>query len=234
MSTSSRESINDWDEEGVSAWLSEIGLPQYQEKIKGATLSGLHPSIRRSISIAAHSISGDILAVLDHEGLKEIGIHSVGQRLSILKEVYHLKVAQGIPIEASDYVPPCNYTSLSLILVLSLTPPSRGRRDSRPLIGTRLGNFNGPTQVPSQSLAALRLTYRDRLLDERLRLLEEENKRLSDSLQLCLAELKNNANGTNKVGLRAFRQAVERGADAYLHIAFSTSARDEFAKTAFF
>lgn len=58
-----------------------------------------------------HRISGDILSVLDHEGLREVGVHSVGQRLAILKEVYHLKVAHGVPIEPEHYVPPCEQFS---------------------------------------------------------------------------------------------------------------------------
>lgn len=44
---------------------------------------------------------------MDAESLKEIGIETIGQRLAILKAVYHLKVAQQIPIESDHYVPPC-------------------------------------------------------------------------------------------------------------------------------
>jgi protein STE50 len=35
-----------------------------------------------------------------------MGIASVGHRLTILKNVYDLKVNQDIPIEPDDYVPP--------------------------------------------------------------------------------------------------------------------------------
>lgn len=56
---------------------------------------------------ADNGISGEILSLLDHEGLKEVGVHSVGQRLAILREVYYLKVAHGIAIEPEHYVPPC-------------------------------------------------------------------------------------------------------------------------------
>ena len=54
-----------------------------------------------------HGISGNILCVIDHEGLKDVGVQSVGQRLTILREVYYLKVAHGVPIEPEHYVPPC-------------------------------------------------------------------------------------------------------------------------------
>lgn len=61
-----------------------------------------------------NGISGEILSLLDHEGLKEVGVHSVGQRLTILKEVYHLKVAHDIPIEPEHYIPPCRSPSFRI------------------------------------------------------------------------------------------------------------------------
>lgn len=41
------------------------------------------------------------------EHLKELGIASIGNRLSILKAVYQIKIAQNIAIEADHYIPPC-------------------------------------------------------------------------------------------------------------------------------
>ena len=60
-----------------------------------------------TLDVAEHRISGEILCLLDAEGLKEVGIATIGQRLSILKGVYNIKLAQGIPIESDHYVPPC-------------------------------------------------------------------------------------------------------------------------------
>lgn len=54
-----------------------------------------------------HNITGEILVHLDHEALKDVGIHSVGQRLAILRAVYALKVQQNVPVEGGHYVPPC-------------------------------------------------------------------------------------------------------------------------------
>lgn len=54
-----------------------------------------------------HNISGEVLCLLDAEGLKDMGIATIGQRLAILKAVYNLKVAHNIPIEHGHYVPPC-------------------------------------------------------------------------------------------------------------------------------
>jgi hypothetical protein len=49
---------------------------------------------------------GEALIVLKHDELKEMGITSVGHRLTILKQVYDMKVRQDIAIEPDDYIPP--------------------------------------------------------------------------------------------------------------------------------
>ncbi|KAH7106049.1 hypothetical protein BKA62DRAFT_349341 [Auriculariales sp. MPI-PUGE-AT-0066] len=81
-------SIFDWTEANVCSWLHSIGFEQYDA------------------NITRHGISGDILPFLDAEQLKEIGVSTIGQRLAILKAVYHLKLQYNIPIEADSYVPP--------------------------------------------------------------------------------------------------------------------------------
>lgn len=56
---------------------------------------------------AENGIVGEALIALKHDELKEMGIASVGHRLTILKQVYELKVEQDIPVEPDDYVPLC-------------------------------------------------------------------------------------------------------------------------------
>ena len=56
-----------------------------------------------------HKIQGDSLCDLDFEGLKSLGITSIGQRISILKHIYQVKLAHDVPIGAHQYVPPCEY-----------------------------------------------------------------------------------------------------------------------------
>jgi regulator of replication initiation timing len=46
---------------------------------------------------------------LQHAELKEMGVGSVGHRLTILKAVYEIKVKQNVPIEPDDYLPLCTY-----------------------------------------------------------------------------------------------------------------------------
>jgi hypothetical protein len=50
---------------------------------------------------------GEALVALKHEELKEMGINSVGHRLTILKSVYEIKVKQDVPLDADHYIPLC-------------------------------------------------------------------------------------------------------------------------------
>lgn len=47
----------------------------------------------------------------NHDELRDLGIISVGHRISILKAVYTVKVAHDVPIEADHYVPVCTYAA---------------------------------------------------------------------------------------------------------------------------
>ena len=56
---------------------------------------------------AENEIVGEALVALRHDELKEMGIASVGHRLTILKSVYDVKVNQDIPIDPDHYIPLC-------------------------------------------------------------------------------------------------------------------------------
>ena len=63
--------------------------------------------------LSDEGITGDVLAALQHAELKEMGVGSVGHRLTILKAVYEIKIRQNVPMEPDDYVPLCR--SLSFV-----------------------------------------------------------------------------------------------------------------------
>lgn len=107
-----RASIHDWDEADVHAWLSTLGLPQYENQIRGTSSMYVCASACLTDS-PEHRVSGDVLCLMDAESLKEVGISTIGQRLAILKAVYQLKLAHQIPIDADHYVPPCKIHSVS-------------------------------------------------------------------------------------------------------------------------
>jgi len=54
-----------------------------------------------------NDIVGEALVALQHDDLKQMGITSVGHRLTILKSVYDVKKAQDVPVESDHYVPLC-------------------------------------------------------------------------------------------------------------------------------
>lgn len=56
---------------------------------------------------AENEIVGEALVALQHDDLKQMGVASVGHRLTILKSVYDIKIKQDIPLESDHYVPLC-------------------------------------------------------------------------------------------------------------------------------
>ncbi|KAJ5990272.1 hypothetical protein N7499_010799 [Penicillium canescens] len=84
---SPRTLITEWSIEECQEFLTSLGLLQY------------HGTFREN------GIVGEALIALKHEELKEMGINSVGHRLTILKNVYEIKVKQAVPLDADHYIP---------------------------------------------------------------------------------------------------------------------------------
>nr|ODO02574.1 protein kinase regulator [Cryptococcus depauperatus CBS 7855] len=81
-------SLLEWDEDAVVSFLKSLELGMYED------------------AIYEHVITGDVLSALDHEALQELGISSIGQRLSLLRAVYEIKMEQGIELGDDDWKPP--------------------------------------------------------------------------------------------------------------------------------
>ncbi|KAF8533335.1 hypothetical protein BDD12DRAFT_761662 [Trichophaea hybrida] len=79
--------ITDWDTDGVANWVNSLGFGKYQD------------------ALLENDIDGEALIRLNHDELRELGISSVGHRLSILKYVYNVKVAHDVPMDPDDYIP---------------------------------------------------------------------------------------------------------------------------------
>jgi hypothetical protein len=82
-------SILEWNAEDVADFVGSLGLRMYAD------------------SFLENEITGDSLIALLHEDLKQMGVSSVGHRLTILKAVYEVKVKHDVPIESDHYVPLC-------------------------------------------------------------------------------------------------------------------------------
>ncbi|KAL2406443.1 Mitogen-activated protein kinase adapter protein MST50 [Exophiala dermatitidis] len=83
-----RTIMTEWTPEECAQFISSLNLRQYCQ------------------AFIDHGIEGEALVALKHEELKEMGITSVGHRLTILKNVYDVKVRQDIPVQPDDYIPP--------------------------------------------------------------------------------------------------------------------------------
>jgi hypothetical protein len=85
--------------------------------------------------ITENEIVGEALVALQHDDLKQMGVTSVGHRLTILKNVYDVKVKQDIPIESDHYVPLCEHLPNPSHLASSTNPfQRRMQRPNMPLL----------------------------------------------------------------------------------------------------
>ena len=62
---------------------------------------------RLTALFTGEAITGDALITLLHSDLKEMGITSIGHRLTILKGVYDAKIKQNVNVEPEHYIPLC-------------------------------------------------------------------------------------------------------------------------------
>lgn len=56
--------------------------------------------------LVEHGIAGDVLVALDHGTLQDMGMSSVGHRLTLLRAVYELKMEEGLEIGEDEWRPP--------------------------------------------------------------------------------------------------------------------------------
>ncbi|KAI4209417.1 MAG: hypothetical protein LQ351_007646 [Letrouitia transgressa] len=82
------DSIAEWSIGQCADFIASLDMPQYCDKF------------------IENEITGEALAELGQEELKEMNILSMGHRLAILKAIYDVKIKQGFPIEPDSYVPP--------------------------------------------------------------------------------------------------------------------------------
>ncbi|PSK42951.1 hypothetical protein B9Z65_6905 [Elsinoe australis] len=79
--------ITDWTPPQCGDYMKSLGLGQYAE------------------AMIDEAINGEALIEMQHQDLKDMGITSVGHRLTVLKGVYEIKVKQNIPLDPDHYVP---------------------------------------------------------------------------------------------------------------------------------
>lgn len=141
-----RQNLLDWTESDVHSWLSSVGFPQYETQIRGGRPPTLLFTFLSTDRPSENNITGDVLVVLDADTLKEVGVTTIGQRLSILKHIYHAKLAHNVPIEPDHYIPPCMSRDANSSLMEShtyLTYSGDRRQTRRPERGQTLPDREG-------------------------------------------------------------------------------------------
>jgi len=117
-----RNVISEWSAEECAQFVASLGLRQYSEQFM------------------QDDIVGEALIALGHEELKELGVHSAGHRLKILKEVYTIKIRQDVPVDDDHYTPPCKFEFWIQSLVLTCLQQLRPCRNTRRLRRTISSN----------------------------------------------------------------------------------------------
>ena len=112
-----------------------------------------------------NEIVGEALVALQHEDLKQMGVTSVGHRLTILKSVYDIKVKQDIAIESDHYVPLCEFQTH--IMPFNDCTDSHVAADAEAQYAT--ATLNDIRQLVEQL----------RLRDERMSIAEQELRRIT-------------------------------------------------------
>ena len=95
---------------GYQVW----GIRSTKVKFEVTTVVSTVCDLLAHLNFLEHKIQGDTLCDINADSLKSLGVTTIGQRLSILKAIYQVKVAHNIPIGEQQYVPPCEYHFVGL------------------------------------------------------------------------------------------------------------------------
>lgn len=81
-------------------------ITQWTEEEVADYVAALSPALKQyGQRFVEEGVNGEALIALGHDELRELGIVSVGHRLTILKAVYEQKMRAGVKIEEGDYIP---------------------------------------------------------------------------------------------------------------------------------
>ena len=111
-SSEEHEMADGEDTPTTSGWAERDGrsptgkITQWTEEQVADYIASLSPALKQyGAAFIDGGIVGDALIYLQHEELVELGVRSVGHRLTILKAVYEQKIRNGVKVEEGDYVP---------------------------------------------------------------------------------------------------------------------------------
>lgn len=135
--------------------------------------------------------------MLDPETLKAVGVTTVGQRLAILKAIYQAKLAYHIPIDSDHYVPPCMSTSSTGFLILSHVFQPKLR--NVPCLSRNSITSSRSKVGASRSVLLSSSSLLPDPIAQRVSYLEEDNKRLKETVEILLEEFNQVRNSQRSV-----------------------------------
>lgn len=111
-SEDARSLVDGEDTPTTQAWTDREGrsptgnVVQWTEEEAADFVVSLSPAFKQyGQTFVDEGVNGEALIALHHDELRELGVSSVGHRLTILKAVYEQKMRAGVKIEEEDYVP---------------------------------------------------------------------------------------------------------------------------------
>ncbi|KAF2162140.1 hypothetical protein M409DRAFT_69351 [Zasmidium cellare ATCC 36951] len=111
-SEDARSLVDGEDTPTTQAWTDREGrsptgnIIQWTEEEAADFVVSLSPAFKQyGQTFVDEGVNGEALTALHHDELRELGVASVGHRLTILKAVYEQKMRAGVKIEEEDYVP---------------------------------------------------------------------------------------------------------------------------------
>lgn len=94
--------MRQWTLGDVGRWLQSLDMACYMEAFE------------------SNKIDGEALVLTDEAALKDMGVASIGHRVSLLDAIYQMKIAHNIPFEPGDWVPqelePPTYQDMTQLL----------------------------------------------------------------------------------------------------------------------
>lgn len=106
------QSIDGEDTPTTQGWADREGrsptgkITEWTEEEAADYIASLSPAFKQyGATFVDEGVNGEALIALHHDELRELGVASVGHRLTILKAVYEQKMRAGVKIEEGDYVP---------------------------------------------------------------------------------------------------------------------------------
>lgn len=182
-----RDSVGGQDTPTTQGWLEREGrsptgnILQWTEDQVADYVAALSPALKHyGQTFAEEGVNGEALIALHHDELRELGVNSVGHRLTILKAVYEQKRRSGVRIEDDDYVPLCKSSRdrLTCITLLTISTAAEGEKADLSATQDDIARVIESIKLRDQRIIAAEAELR--VLKQDLDRISEENRKMRE------------------------------------------------------